>query len=141
MSQLITTIPIGLIVVDYIQLLGVSSDAENRNQELDKMARSLSVMSKAFNIPIVVISQLSRHLESRTDKRPRLSDLRRTISNLDHYADVVCFIYRDEVYSQSEGNPKKGTAELIVRKNRNGPTSTTILSFSDKFIEFDSLSS
>jgi replicative DNA helicase len=117
-----------LVVVDYIQLMSARGRYENRTLELASISRSLKGLAKELNVPIVVLSQLSRAPESRSDHRPQLSDLRES-GALEQDADVVILIYRDDAYNRDPNNPEAGTAELIVAKQRNGPTGVVRLAF------------
>jgi replicative DNA helicase len=119
---------LSLVVVDYIQLMNGRGRFENRTLELAAISRSLKGLAKELNVPIVVLSQLSRAPESRSDHRPQLSDLRES-GALEQDADVVALIYRDDVYNRDANNPDAGTAEVIVAKQRNGPTGTVRLAF------------
>jgi replicative DNA helicase len=119
---------LSLIVVDYIQLMSARGRYENRTLELASISRSLKGLAKELNVPIVVLSQLSRAPESRSDHRPQLSDLRES-GALEQDADVVILIYRDDAYNRDPNNPDAGTAELILAKQRNGPTGIVRLAF------------
>ncbi|CAK8715687.1 MAG: replicative DNA helicase [Candidatus Electronema aureum] len=131
---------LGLLVVDYLQLMqSRSSGCENRNQEISEISRSLKAMAKALNVPVLALSQLNRSLESRTDKRPTMLDLRES-GEIEETADVVLFIYRDEVYNKSPENPNRGIAEVIVAKQRNGPTGTVKLTFVGEYTSFENYS-
>lgn len=118
---------LGLIVVDYLQLMSGRSNAENRQVEISEISRGLKILARELETPVVALSQLSRGLEMRADKRPMLADLRES-GSIEQDADLVMFVYRDEVYNP-EG--EKGTAELIVAKHRSGPTGTCRLAFLD----------
>jgi len=119
---------LNLLIIDYIQLMSARGRFENRTLELASISRSLKGLAKELNIPIVVLSQLSRAPESRSDHRPQLSDLRES-GALEQDADVVILIYRDDVYNRDPNSPDAGTAELILAKQRNGPTGVVKLAF------------
>lgn len=126
---------LGLIVVDYLQLM--HGRAESREREISEISRGLKALAKEIAVPVLALSQLNRSLESRTDKRPMLSDLRES-GAIEQDADVICFVYRDEYYNpESEA---KGQAELIVGKQRNGPTGVVHLKFFSEFTRFENLS-
>jgi len=119
---------LSLIIIDYIQLMSGRGRFENRTLELASISRSLKGLAKELSVPIVVLSQLSRAPESRSDHRPQLSDLRES-GALEQDADLVVLIYRDDAYNRDPNNPDAGTAELIVAKQRNGPTGIVRLAF------------
>ncbi|MCJ7772811.1 MAG: replicative DNA helicase [Desulfobacterales bacterium] len=119
---------IGLIIIDYLQLMKTRGFAERRDLEISEISRSLKALAKELDIPVVALSQLNRKLEERSDKRPQLSDLRES-GALEQDSDVVMFIYREDEYNKDENNPKKGTAEILLKKQRNGPTGMARLTF------------
>jgi replicative DNA helicase len=127
---------LGLIVVDYLQLMTSGLSAENRVQEVSQISRSLKVLARDLDVPIVALSQLSRAVEQRHDKRPILSDLRES-GSIEQDADLVVFIYRDEYYN--EESEQQGLAEVIVAKHRNGPTDGVKLSFLKRYAKFADL--
>ncbi len=129
---------IGLIIIDYLQLMHGRVTAERRDLEISEISRALKALAKELNLPVVALSQLNRMLEQRTDKRPRLSDLRES-GALEQDADVVAFIYRDEVYNKEDENPNKGIAEIILAKQRNGPTGDVPLTFLTSYTRFENL--
>lgn len=124
---------LGLVVVDYLQLMSGRMGAESRQVEVSEISRGLKILARELDVPVLALSQLSRNLEMRADKRPALSDLRES-GSLEQDADVVLFIYRDEVYNAESSD--RGTAELIVAKHRSGPTGTAHLAFLDSFTKF-----
>jgi len=129
---------LGLIIIDYLQLMKSRSNLERRDLEISEMSRSLKGLAKELELPVVALSQLNRKLEERSDKRPQLADLRES-GALEQDADVVAFIYRDEVYNKDPDNPNKGKAELILAKQRNGPVGVVPLAFLGTYTRFESL--
>ncbi|MGZ4398778.1 MAG: replicative DNA helicase [Gaiellaceae bacterium] len=127
---------LGLIIVDYLQLMTSGASAENRVQEVSQISRNLKVLARDLEVPILALSQLSRAVEQRHDKRPILSDLRES-GSIEQDADIVMFIYRDEYYN--EESDQQGLAEIIVAKHRNGPTDTVKLSFLRRHAKFADL--
>jgi replicative DNA helicase len=123
-----------LIVIDYMQLMQLNNSSENRATELSEISRSLKALARELDVPVVALSQLNRSLENRTDKRPIMSDLRES-GAIEQDADVISFIYRDEVYN--EDSSEKGTAEIIVAKQRNGPIFKTKLTFLGECTRFE----
>jgi replicative DNA helicase len=129
---------IGLIIIDYLQLMQGRASAERRDLEISEISRALKSLAKELELPVMALSQLNRMLEQRTDKRPRLSDLRES-GALEQDADVVAFIYRDEVYNKEEDNPSRGIAEILLSKQRNGPTGDIHLTFLNSYTRFENL--
>jgi replicative DNA helicase len=128
---------LGLIIVDYLQLMTSGASAENRVQEVSQISRNLKVLARDLDVPILALSQLSRAVEQRHDKRPILSDLRES-GSIEQDADLVMFVYRDEYYNPEETD-QQGLAEIILAKHRNGPTDTIKLSFLKRFAKFADL--
>jgi len=127
---------LGLIIVDYLQLMHGGSNTESRQLEISAISRGLKGLAKELEVPVIALSQLSRAVESRTDKRPLLSDLRES-GSIEQDADVVAFIYRDEVYNPE--NAEANTAEILIRKQRNGPIGDLKLAFLKEFTRFENL--
>jgi replicative DNA helicase len=129
---------LGMVIVDYLQLMKGRARVESRQQEISEISRSLKALAKELTIPVIAVSQLSRKTEERTGNRPQLSDLRES-GAIEQDADLILFIYRDEVYNRSEDNPNRGKAEVIIGKQRNGPIGKIDLAFLDKFTTFKDL--
>jgi replicative DNA helicase len=127
---------LGMIMVDYLQLMQIAGSSEGRTAEISEISRNLKAIAKEFNCPMVALSQLNRSLEQRPNKRPVNSDLRES-GAIEQDADVIMFIYRDEVYH--EDTPDKGVAEIIIGKQRNGPIGTCRLAFIGEFTRFENL--
>ena len=125
---------LGLVIVDYIQLMRSSEGRDNREQEISEISRSLKALAKELHVPVLALSQLNRQVESRTPPVPRLADLRES-GAIEQDADVIIFLYRDDYYN--EDSDKKGLAEVIVAKQRNGPTGSVELTFLREFTRFE----
>ena len=129
---------LGLIIVDYLQLMQVPGTKENRATEISEISRSLKALAKELRVPVIALSQLNRGVEQRTDKKPVMSDLRES-GAIEQDADVIMLIYREEVYDQD--TPRKGIADIIVAKQRNGPTGEVHLTFLGKYTRFENMAS
>lgn len=127
---------LGLLIVDYLQLMRGVGRVESREREISEISRSLKALAKELNVPVVALSQLNRGVEARHDRRPQLSDLRES-GSIEQDADVVMFVYRDEMYNPE--SPEKGVSELIIGKQRNGPTGRVKLAFLSEFTRFENL--
>ena len=128
---------IKLIIIDYIQLMsGSGSRSDNRQQEVSDISRGLKSLARELNVPIIVLSQLNRAVEARADHRPMLADIRES-GAIEQDADVIMFLYRDDYYN--EDSPEKNIAEVIIAKQRNGPTGTVKLGWQPKYTRFVNL--
>ena len=127
---------LGVIVLDYLQLMQSPNSGENRVQQISDISRGLKALAKELKVPVVALSQLNRNLENRTNKRPMMSDLRDS-GAIEQDADLILLVYRDEVYN--EDSPDKGIAEVIVAKQRNGPIGTVRLKFQGEYTCFSNL--
>ena len=128
---------VGLIMVDYLQLMSGPKGVESRQQEISVISRSMKALSKELEVPVIALSQLSRAVENRTDHRPQLADLRES-GAIEQDADVVIFLYRPFLYTDDEED--RGKAQIIVAKQRNGPTGTVNVTFIDRYAKFENLS-
>ena len=125
---------LGLIVIDYLQLMQVPGNKENRATEISEISRSLKALAKELNVPVIALSQLNRSVEQRTDKRPVMSDLRES-GAIEQDADLIIFIHREEVYNKD--TPRKGIADITIAKQRNGPIGEFLLTFVGRYTKFE----
>jgi replicative DNA helicase len=129
---------VGLIIVDYLQLMRSSHKSDSREQEISDISRNLKALAKELEVPVIALSQLNRKVEERSDKRPMISDLRES-GAIEQDADVIVFIYRDAAYNKAEDNPNKNIAEIIIGKQRNGPVGALRLAYFGQYTVFDNL--
>jgi replicative DNA helicase len=129
---------LSLLIVDYLQLLRGRGRVESRQQEISEISRSLKALAKELRVPVMALSQLSRAVEQRSDRRPQLADLRES-GAIEQDADLIVFIYRDEIYNKETRD--KGIAEIIIGKQRNGPIDTIKLAFLNEYARFENLAS
>ena len=127
---------LGLILIDYLQLMRASGAVDNRVEQIGQISRGLKTLARELQVPVIALSQLNRGVEQRTDKRPVLSDLRES-GSLEQDSDLVIFVYRDEYYN--DDSDQQGLAEIILAKHRNGPTGTEKLSFLKRYAKFADL--
>jgi replicative DNA helicase len=135
-KKLLKETPLGLIVIDYLQLMKGLERKERREQEISEISSGLKALAKELNVPVVALSQLNRKVEERPDKRPQLADLRES-GAIEQDADVILFIYRDEFYNKE--SPEKGIAEIIIGKQRNGPMGVVKLAYFPQYTSFGNL--
>jgi replicative DNA helicase len=129
---------LGLIILDYLQLMRSGGSKDSREQEISEISRSLKALAKELSVPVVALSQLNRKVEDRINKRPQMADLRES-GAIEQDADLIAFIYRDEVYNKVEEGSEKGMADIIIGKQRNGPTGIVKLAFLEKYTCFENL--
>jgi len=130
---------LGLVVIDYLQIMRSEAYKQGRDAEISEITRELKALGKEIDVPIIAISQIDRKVEERYDRHPMLSDLSES-GAIENDADVIIFIYRDEIYNRADDNPTKGVAEIIIAKQRNGPTGMVKLAFMEDYGCFENLS-